>query len=192
MSIPESPNFPEEYPNFANCSWRITPPLGNRLFIEFSHFEVERVWGESCTFDFVTIEEHDRNDMTIRSNKYCAAMPKPLNTSNTVIIKYVHRVDLAKTRNSFELNSIFFFRFESDFSNKAGGFHLEYEVQGCGGTLNKPDGRFTSPNYPNPYPHDTHCQWIIEVDYGHLIEISFNDFDFEASTGCYQDGLVVC
>lgn len=91
MSIPESPNFPEMYPNYANCSWRITPPLGNRIFIEFSHFEMERVWGQSCTFDFVTIEEHDSNDMTIRSNKYCAEMPKPLNTSNTVIIKYIHR-----------------------------------------------------------------------------------------------------
>lgn len=83
-------------------------------------------------------------------------------------------------------------RFESDFSNTGGGFHLEYEFQGCGGTLSKPEGRFTSPNYPISYPHDTHCQWIIEVDYGHLIEITFIDFDFEASTGCYQDGLVVC
>lgn len=91
LSIPESPNFPEDYPNFANCSWRITPPLGNRLFIEFSHFDFERMYDQVCSFDFVTIEEHDSNDMMIRSNKYCIEMPKPLNTSNTVIIKYVHR-----------------------------------------------------------------------------------------------------
>lgn len=85
----------------------------------------------------------------------------------------------------------FFSRFESDFSNTAGGFHLEYEVQGCGGLLNRPEGIFNSPNYPRPYPHDMHCQWIIEVDYGHLVEITFTDFDFEATPDCTQDGLIV-
>lgn len=57
--------------------------------------------------------------------------------------------------------------------------------------MNKPEGTFTSPNYPRPYPHDTHCQWTIEVEYGHLVEITFLDFDFEATTDCAQDGLVV-
>lgn len=69
---------------------------------------------------------------------------------------------------------------------------MEYEIRGCGGVLQKPEGHFTSPNYPNQYPHDTHCQWAIQVDYGYLIEITFRDFDFEASIGCLQDGLVVC
>lgn len=82
-------------------------------------------------------------------------------------------------------------RFETDFSNTGGGFHLEYEIQGCGGILNKPEGSFTSPNYPKTYPHDTHCQWIIEAEYGNLIEITFVDFDFEATIDCAQDGLVV-
>lgn len=114
-------------------------------------------------------------------------------------IKYSHReVNREKNPFIFYTRATFYFeffenyfRFESDFSNSGGGFHLEYEVQGCGGTLNKPEGRFTSPNYPISYPHDTHCQWVIEVDYGHLIEITFQDFDFESSSGCYQDGLVV-
>lgn len=82
-------------------------------------------------------------------------------------------------------------RFESDFSNTGDGFHLEYEIQGCGGILNKPEGSFTSPNYPKPYPNETHCQWIIEAEYGNLVEITFVDFDFEATIDCAQDGLVV-
>lgn len=85
----------------------------------------------------------------------------------------------------------FLFRFETDYSTSAGGFHLEYEIQGCGGILNKPEGTFTSPNYPKEYPLDTHCQWMIEVEYGHLIEITFTDFDFEASPNCGQDGVIV-
>lgn len=85
----------------------------------------------------------------------------------------------------------FSFRFETDFSNSEQGFHLEYEVQGCGGYLNKPEGLFSSPNYPKSYPHNIHCEWIIEVEFDHLIEITFNDFDFEATPDCSQDGLIV-
>lgn len=58
--------------------------------MEFSHFEVERSWtmGENhCTFDFVAIEERDSSDMVVKTNKYCSDMPKPVNTSNTVIVR---------------------------------------------------------------------------------------------------------
>lgn len=82
-------------------------------------------------------------------------------------------------------------RFESDYSNAMRGFHLEYEIQGCGGVFKAPVGHFTSPNYPNPYKHDLRCQWAIEVEYGELIVIEFKDFDFEASTNCAPDGLTV-
>lgn len=146
--------------------------MGNRVFLEFSHFDLEHTWSSdesnNCLFDHLTIEERDSSDVVIRTDKYCQTMPKPLNTSHIVVLK-----------------------FESDFSNSAGGFHLEYEMQGCGGVLIKPEGKFTSPNYPYNYPRDTHCQWVIQVEYGHLIEITFTDFDFEASQNCQQDGLIV-
>lgn len=68
---------------------------------------------------------------------------------------------------------------------------MEYEIQGCGGVLNKPEGSFTSPNYPNQYPHNTRCQWVIEVEYGHLIEVTFVDLDFEIENGFEADYLTV-
>lgn len=150
--------------------------MGNRLYIEFSHFDLEHTWSiddankrlENCMFDHLTIEERDSSDAVIHTEKHCAQMPKPLNTSHTVVLK-----------------------FTTDFSNSAGGFHLEFEMQGCGGIMNKPEGTFTSPNYPKSYPKDTQCQWVIEAEYGHLIEITFSDYDFEASQGCNQDGLIV-
>lgn len=92
----ESPNFPSNYINHANCEWKIVPPLGNRVFIEFSHFEVERSYsmdsedeGETnCVFDHLTIEERDTSDAVIRSDKYCEKMPKPIDTPHSVILKY--------------------------------------------------------------------------------------------------------
>lgn len=43
----------------------------------------------SCIFDHLTIEERDISDSIVRSDKHCQTMPKPLNTTYTVVIKYV-------------------------------------------------------------------------------------------------------
>lgn len=50
---------------------------------------------------------------------------------------------------------------------------------------------FTSPNYPNNYPIDTMCNWVITAEVGQLIELTFVEFDFEATSSCALDGIVV-
>lgn len=84
----ESPNYPNPYPNNAQCEWKIVPPMGNRVFMEFSNLDLESSGGSRCTFDKVTIEERDSSDVVIRSDSYCQNIPKPINTTNTVIVKY--------------------------------------------------------------------------------------------------------
>jgi len=69
---------------------------------------------------------------------------------------------------------------------------MEWIVDGCGGTLNKYSGEFTSPGYPGYYPTSTTCEWTITVDYGSTIEITIHDFWLEASSGpCVFDSLAV-
>lgn len=65
------------------------PPMGNRVFMEFSNLEMEASGSNSCQFDKLTIEERDSSDAVIRSDSYCEQIPKPINTTNTVIVKYV-------------------------------------------------------------------------------------------------------
>lgn len=88
-------------------------------------------------------------------------------------------------------NQSFDLRFVSDISGTEFGFHLEFEVRGCGDHFIRSSGNFSTPNYPNLYPHNTHCEWTISSEYGTLIELVFLDFDFEASTSCDSDGLTV-
>jgi len=71
-------------------------------------------------------------------------------------------------------------------------FRLEWIVDGCGGTLNQPEGEFTSPGYPGFYPPSTTCEWNIVADYGYIIEITIVDFWFEVSKSCALDALAVC
>ncbi|KFP15624.1 Membrane frizzled-related protein, partial [Egretta garzetta] len=46
----------------------------------------------------------------------------------------------------------------------------------CGGTLRGPEGSFSSPNYPGPYPPDALCIWRIEVGPGLAIQLKMETF----------------
>lgn len=62
----------------------------------------------------------------------------------------------------------------------------------CGGSIelsdNDPPGYITSPNYPQNYPQNIDCIWVITVPTGEAVQIDFEeDFYIEPSTrySCY-------
>lgn len=40
-------------------------------------------------------------------------------------------------------------------------------------------GEFQSPGYPTKYPNKADCIWTITVSSGHVVELSFTEFDLE-------------
>lgn len=105
--------------------------------------------------------------------KYCgdsSQVPPPFNvTSSDAIINFVTDTSIAHI-----------------------GFRLEWVAVGCGGDfINKNYGEFTSPNYPNGYPHSTECLWHIHSPSGLSIQLTLQDFDVEADSGCTFDYLNV-
>ncbi|XP_065553180.1 membrane frizzled-related protein [Lathamus discolor] len=57
----------------------------------------------------------------------------------------------------------------------------------CGGTLRSPEGSFSSPNYPSPYPPDSLCIWRIEVSPGLAIQLKMETFSVEGTASCLFD-----
>ncbi|CAG0882559.1 unnamed protein product [Darwinula stevensoni] len=57
--------------------------------------------------------------------------------------------------------------------------------QDCGGTLTAPYGEIMSPGYPDSYPPNTNCQWIIEAPTDTKILLVFYDFHLEYTVGCF-------
>lgn len=51
----------------------------------------------------------------------------------------------------------------------------------CSYYLNRRNGRFTSPGYPNHYSNRQHCTWLIEVPYGLYIYLQFGLFRLESN-----------
>jgi cubilin len=55
-------------------------------------------------------------------------------------------------------------------------------------------GVIESPNFPNPYPHNRNCSWIISAPPGNKINITFTHFELESpfEGNCSYDFLEVC
>ena len=52
-------------------------------------------------------------------------------------------------------------------------------------------GNFTSPNYPNNYPHNLKCTWIITVPSGYYVYLYFHHFNLEGGYNCPYDYVEV-
>ena len=57
--------------------------------------------------------------------------------------------------------------------------------------MTAPSGEIHSPSYPNNYPNNVDCSWMITVDEGHRVLFNFSDLDIERHSDCMWDYVVV-
>lgn len=61
----------------------------------------------------------------------------------------------------------------------------------CGGNYFTATGVIRSPNYPEDYPNNKECVWIIEAQEKHRIILKINHFELESSLTCMYDYLEI-
>jgi cubilin len=64
-------------------------------------------------------------------------------------------------------------------------------VTGCGRAYTADHGVITSPDYPNPYAHNSYCIYTISVPAGEVITFNVTNIDIEDHPNCYWDYLEV-
>ncbi|XP_076655704.1 cubilin [Halictus rubicundus] len=166
----ESPNFPEKTEGYTNCTWVIEAPLGNKVNLTLSHFELE---------PFPELEPSCHNYLDIKEGMD--------NSPNTELAKLCNTSAMHHQTISSTQNQVFVHYTASSLAPVR--FRLEWLLNGCGGHLAKPFGSFTSPNYPTSYPLHFDCEWLIEVDYTMSIELTIHDIKLEKVKGCHFDSL---
>uniref|UniRef100_A0A8C3I7Z9 Cubilin n=1 Tax=Chrysemys picta bellii TaxID=8478 RepID=A0A8C3I7Z9_CHRPI len=153
----ESVGFPElHYQDNLLCEWLLQGPTGHYLTISLEGLDVQD--SPACANDFVEIREYNASGNLL--GRYCGTtIPDPMDTSD----------------------SFAYVKFFTDGSINAPGFRLRFDasIEECGGDLNAPVGTFTSPNYPNIYPHNRVCEWRITVPEGRRITLTINDMKTE-------------
>ena len=100
----KSPNFPNEYPNYADCSYLITnSDPATRIILDFLHFDLES--HTSCTYDSVKIYDGNSTKATQigRKHGYCGKRAPPTltiaSTGNSLLIVFVS--DVSDTKSGF-------------------------------------------------------------------------------------------
>jgi len=65
--------------------------------------------------------------------------------------------------------------------------------EACGGVYVEQSGNITSPYFPDPYPHNKECVYVIRQPEGSTITLTFQRFNLEGSSSnrCVHDYLEV-
>ncbi|XP_019897556.2 cubilin [Esox lucius] len=165
-----SPNFPNNYPNDRQCVYEILVGVNMQIMLNFTHFSLEGS-PPSCFFDYVEIRDGGYETSPL-IGKFCSTSRPPM------LVSHSNRLWL---------------KFHSDSSVTSPGFraHWDGTQTGCGGTMTTSSGSFASPNYPLPYHPNAECYWLIRINPGSKITLSFDNFNLESSSNCVYDYLAV-
>ena len=61
----------------------------------------------------------------------------------------------------------------------------------CGGHYYAETGSIRSPNYPNRYPKNKECIWLITAKNKYVVTVNFKSFFLERSPKCIYDYLEI-
>uniref|UniRef100_A0A8B9CHJ0 Cubilin n=1 Tax=Anser brachyrhynchus TaxID=132585 RepID=A0A8B9CHJ0_9AVES len=167
--IVQSVGYPDlHYQDNLLCEWFLQGPRGHYLTITLEDLDIQN--SSECANDFVEIREYSASGNLL--GRYCG---------NT-------RPDAMDTSDSFA-----YVKFVTDGSVNARGFRLRFDssAEECGGDFTAPVGTFTSPNYPNLYPHNRVCEWRITVEEGRRVTLTINDMKTEEHWRCSSDYMAV-
>uniref|UniRef100_A0A8C2AN85 Neuropilin n=1 Tax=Cyprinus carpio TaxID=7962 RepID=A0A8C2AN85_CYPCA len=158
-----SPGYPSAYPVNQQCSWLIqAPDPEQKILINFNpHFDLE---SRECKYDFVQVFDGvDENAFS--PWRFCGKIaPSPIISSgNSLLIK-----------------------FTTDYESSGAGFSIRYEIHRtgteCSRNFTEPNGVIQTPGFPDKYPNNLECTFIIFAPKMAEIVLDFQSFDMEPDT----------
>ncbi|XP_039618458.1 membrane frizzled-related protein [Polypterus senegalus] len=206
-----SPNYPGNYPPNMYCIWLITTSATSIIQLRISSLEMEGP--ASCPCDWLEVQE-DNITITGRglTGKFCGNIAPPTINSRTNRLQVTFHSDASISGSGFvaQYQSLpehhKSCRWEEHFCDSGlcllpssvcdGRFHCfdqsdetncSQTGRECGGQLNGTSGSFSSPSFPNQYPHRQLCLWKISVPEGYMIELTFDSFSLEFHEVCSYD-----
>ncbi|KAJ8307340.1 hypothetical protein KUTeg_015424, partial [Tegillarca granosa] len=152
--------------NGRECIWSITVATGMAVELNISDFDLET--HTQCRFDVLEVF-NGPDDQSPRLVQICHTQTKPQLITTT--------------------GNQMFVRFKSDASVNGRGFSATYRsiAGGCGGNFSTPSSVILSKNYPNDYPPNTVCTWLITVEPQKVVVLTFLNFDVETHSTCRYD-----
>ncbi|XP_028403966.1 cubilin-like isoform X2 [Dendronephthya gigantea] len=188
----KSPKFPRKYPYDQKCHWVIMAPRTNRVVIRFQYFDLEGA--SNCRFDYLLVKDGEHNNSkTI--GRYCgSSKPATITTSsNTANLRFNSDTSIARGGFLIRWNAVSLLT-----TTPPGGVITKTiatekpSKPECGGQLTSNEGSIQSPLYPEFYPNNMLCTWVISVEKPARIRLTFGtEFDLENEEQCPYDFLSI-
>uniref|UniRef100_A0A1I7RXF4 Cubilin n=1 Tax=Bursaphelenchus xylophilus TaxID=6326 RepID=A0A1I7RXF4_BURXY len=170
----QSPGYPENSPNSLDCEWIIAAPPGHRIkfTVDTEQFMLENADPDECKDDYLEIYDGPSGSSPL-IGKFCGDDPP-----STL----------------FSTDSHLFVRFVTDYYSPSEGWKATYELASCGGTVvlsPSVNTSITSPNFPEAYPAQEECEWIVKAPKGHFVEGHLKHLWLAISDNCKQEYVTV-
>ncbi|XP_038611222.1 tolloid-like protein 1 [Tachyglossus aculeatus] len=161
-----SPGFPNGYPSYTHCIWRISVTPGEKIVLNFTTMDLYK--SSLCWYDYIEVRDGYWRKSPLLG-RFCGdKVPEVLTSTDS--------------RMWIE------FRSSSNWVGK--GFAAIYEAI-CGGEIHKNEGQIQSPNYPDDYRPMKECVWKITVSENYNVGLTFQAFEIERHDNCAYDYLEV-
>lgn len=215
-----SPNYPQTYPNELEKTWDIEVPEGFGIHLYFTHLDIEL--SENCDYDSVQIISGGTEEGKLCGQRTSKSPNSPIVEEFQIPynkLQVIFKSDFSNEQR-FTGFAAYYTAIDvdecTDFSdvpcshfcnNFIGGyfcscppeFFLYDDMRNCGvncsgDVFNALIGEIASPNYPNPYPENSRCEYQILLEEGFQVVVTLRreDFDVEPadSKGNCRDSLV--
>ncbi|MED6286585.1 hypothetical protein CHARACLAT_007536, partial [Characodon lateralis] len=161
-----SPNFPADYPDYANCNYTIDAGQQTVIVLSFKVFQIEA--HSACMYDGLKIYNPVTSSTPMAT--LCGTnIPGPFSTLGPMLLN-----------------------FYSDSLITSTGFMAEYSTTPCGGFFNSTSGTVSSPALSiTNYHHNMNCTYHISIQADRVVDLKFNTFSLEASSLCQYDHVAV-
>ncbi|KAH9509854.1 hypothetical protein Btru_045434 [Bulinus truncatus] len=203
-----STNYPLNYPNDAHCTWTIlSNQTGAIVTLNITEYDVE-----GCPYDYLTIYDGNSSRAS-QIGQFCNSAPGLITSSGGALhLVFISddstggkgfigtytvqtKCKLKNCSHSCEVISTNprieqcvcpeWSRLDPNNSSRC------VEINACNTTITSSSGYIVSPGYPNLYPSNTTCYWIISTSSTKQILLSFSDLKIEESTNCAYDYIKV-
>ncbi|GFR79061.1 cubilin [Elysia marginata] len=158
----ESPYYPQNYYNGAECTWTIRTDPGTQVLLTFYYFRSEY----GCSNDYLVVRDGDNS--TVLSRSCGSTMPAPIRATGNIM----------------------FLEFRSNNRDTSRGFQAQWSTdQGCGEDLTGDEGTILSANITSGNDSNVQCVWTITTDPGTrtVLNISASDqIDWSCRGGVFE------
>eukprot|EP00794_Sanderia_malayensis_P006803 gene6803-7571_t len=151
-----SPNYPDPYSTNLNCTYTIETTKDKQISLDVEDFLLET--SKLCNFDKLSIFD-GRDTFAPLLRTYCGLVSREtiFSSGNTITAVFLSDNDGAKR-----------------------GFKINYKaVKRCFQEFSSSKGQITSLAYPQVYPHNIQCDYVVRVAEDQTVRISFKDFLLE-------------